>query len=195
MQRWQAAFFAALLVLATYVVIRAGSSRSLGTSAAAAASPTASITAPARDVPPPSRAFALDLDAGIELPLEVAGVDAGTGDALPNGSAAPVLDDGAPKSVTFGAVLVEYRGAEAASHGARSREEALALAKKLAEEAKTDFAAAVKAGDRGSSENIGAMPRGVLEPGPEYVLFNLGVGDVSEPVDSPRGFYIFKRID
>lgn len=192
MQRWQAAFFGALLVLATVVVMRAGSWRSPGPATAPPA-PAASVVPPVREDPAPSRPLALDLDAGIELPLDEPTVDAG--EALPSGSSAPVLGDGAPKSVSFGAVLVEYRGAEAASHGARSREEALALAKKLADQAKSDFAAAVKAGDRGSSEDIGSIPRGVLEPGPEFVLFNLKVGDVSDPVDSPRGFYIFKRID
>jgi len=39
------------------------------------------------------------------------------------------------------------------------------------------------------------MPRGILEPGPEFVLFNLRVGEVSDPVDSPRGYYVFKRTE
>ena len=68
------------------------------------------------------------------------------------------------------------------------------LADKLAKEAKEDFAAAAKQADVGL-DNAGEMRRGVLEPGPEYTLFNLAVGDVGGPVDSPRGFYVFKRIE
>ena len=41
------------------------------------------------------------------------------------------------------------------------------------------------------------MPRGMLEPAPEYVLFSLPKDGVSEPVDTPRGFHrqSVKRMD
>jgi hypothetical protein len=38
------------------------------------------------------------------------------------------------------------------------------------------------------------MPRGVLEPGVEYVLFTLKKGEVyGEPIDTPRGYWILRR--
>jgi PPIC-type PPIASE domain len=193
MQRWQAAFFGALLLLAVYVVVKESSPRApplRPEEAAHSAAPAPNIAKAAGD----DRPLAFDLDAGIALPLDEPAPDAGFGgETLPNGSAAPQLAAGAPKDISFGAILVEYQGVQGASRGARSRDDALALAKKLADEAKTDFAAAVKEGDKGSSEDFGSIPRGILEPGPEFVLFNLKVGEVSEPTDSPRGFYIFKR--
>src|SRR5262249_19802517 len=100
-----------------------------------------------------------------------------------------------PKSVVFGAILVQYRGAQGAPPTARSHVEALALAKEIAVLAKQDFKAAVAKGDRGSMENAGRMPRNVLEPAPEYVLFSLPKGGVSDPVDPPRGFWIVQRIE
>jgi hypothetical protein len=36
---------------------------------------------------------------------------------------------------------------------------------------------------------------GILEPAPEYVLFTLGVGAVGGPVDTPRGYWIVKRLE
>ena len=50
-------------------------------------------------------------------------------------------------------------------------------------------------GDSGSIEDLGRVPRGVLEPAPEYVLFTMPAGAVSDPVDTPRGYWIVKRID
>jgi parvulin-like peptidyl-prolyl isomerase len=105
------------------------------------------------------------------------------------------LPEGAPKSVVFGVILVEYRGAQGATRTARARDAADARAKELVEEAKKDFAAAVAKGDPGSMENAGAMPRGILEPGAEQALFTLAVGDVGGPVDTPRGLWIVKRIE
>jgi hypothetical protein len=120
-------------------------------------------------------------------------VDAG-GALLPSGEAPPSLPEDAPKSVEFGVILVTYRGAQGAPRDARSREEALTLAKELAAAAKDDFAAAVARGDPGSTENAGSIPRHVLEPAPNYVLFSTPVGEVGEPVDTPRGFWIVRRI-
>ena len=106
----------------------------------------------------------------------------------------------APKSVTFGVILVQYKGAQGVPPGTpavtRSREAALELAKQLAEEAKQDFKATVPKGDKpGSMENAGGMLRRILEPAPEYVLFSLPKGGVSDPVDTPRGFWILRRIE
>jgi len=92
-------------------------------------------------------------------------------------------------------VLVAYAGAEDAPRGVRSKKDALELAEKLAAQAKTDFHAAVRRGDEGSSDDVGSMTRGFIEPAPEYVLFTLPVGGVSDPIDTPRGFWIVKRIE
>jgi hypothetical protein len=131
--------------------------------------------------------------------------DAGAGDALegddtndagaqmPDGGAVPELS-GAPKSVTFGVVLVSYAGAQGAPRTARSKADAQKLAAELAELAKTDFEAAVKKGDLGSIADAGKMYRGIVEPAPEYVLFSLEPDQVGGPVDTPRGFWIVRRI-
>ena len=107
----------------------------------------------------------------------------------------PDLEAETPKSVVFGVVLIQYAEAQGAPPGTRSRADAEKLARELAALAKTDFKAAVDKGDPGSTTNAGRMFRGVLEPAPEYVLFKLGKGDVSDPVDTPRGLWIVKRIE
>lgn len=122
----------------------------------------------------------------------------GTPDAgrtLLTGEVPPGLAAEAPRSVVFGVILVQYKGSQGAPPSARSREAALELAKQLAAEAKEDFKAAVAKGDKGSMENAGRMPRGMLEPAPEYVLFSLPKDGVSDPVDTPRGFWIARRIE
>lgn len=202
MQRWTAVVFGLLLVVATVVIVRGaglpsrtpkpGGSAS-GRPVVLAINTSAPNLAPDLSMPPPGMPM-FDLDGGLPpLPSDEP-IDAG-GTTLPSGSSAPQLDDGAPKSVRFGAILVEYRGAETATRTTRTRDEALAKAKQLATDAQSDFAAAVKAGDKGSGEDFGSIPRNIFEPAPEYVLFNLQVGQVSEPVDSPRGFYVFKRLE
>jgi parvulin-like peptidyl-prolyl isomerase len=89
-----------------------------------------------------------------------------------------------------------YQGAQFASSGARSKEQAKQKALAAIDEAKRDFSAAVAKGDQGSTANAGRMPRGMLEPAAEYTLFSLGKGEVSAtPVDTPRGFWILRRVD
>jgi hypothetical protein len=106
-----------------------------------------------------------------------------------------LLPSTSPKTVRFGVILVQYRGAQAAAPTARSKEEALALARSIAQDAKTDFKSQVAKGDPGSMEDAGTLPRGVLESATEYILFTLGRGDVSDPIDTPRGFWIMRRIE
>lgn len=120
-------------------------------------------------------------------------------DRLPDGSPVPELPKGAPQSVKFGVILFEYEGAQAAPGQGAPRSRSKAAARDLAQEtlalAKTDFAQAVEKGDRGSTANAGTIPRGVLEPNVEYVLFTLDKGSVyAEPVETPRGFWIVRRI-
>jgi parvulin-like peptidyl-prolyl isomerase len=136
----------------------------------------------------------LDGGSGEESPESALGTsDAGA--TLLDGAAPPSLTGEAPKSVVFGVILVQYKGAQGAPPTARPRDAALELAKQLAADAKTDFKAALAKGDKGSMENAGRMPRGMLEPAPEYVVFSLPKDGVSDPVDTPRGFWIIHRIE
>jgi hypothetical protein len=120
--------------------------------------------------------------------------DSDDGGASLDGGALPALGEG-PKSVRFGVILVQYVGAQGAKAAVRSRAAAETISADLVKLARDDFAAAVKKGDRGSVADAGRMFRGILERKPEYVLFNLAKGDVSDPVDTPRGFWIVKRLD
>ena len=101
----------------------------------------------------------------------------------------------APRQIHLGVVLVTYQGAQGAPPHARAKAEARALAERLATDAKTDFHGAVQRGDSGSSDDVGRIPRGVLEPAAEVTIFSLAPGAVSDVVETPRGFWIAKRID
>jgi len=127
-------------------------------------------------------------------------IDAGAGGRMPDGSPVPPLPLTVPRQVRFGVVLVSYAGAQPSAAGAsrmpsRSKVDAQALADKLLVTATTDFHAAVQQGDGGSSDDVGRVKLGVLEPAPEYVLFTLGVDGVGGPVDTPRGYWIVKRLE
>jgi hypothetical protein len=126
--------------------------------------------------------------------------DAGSGAILLDGSPVPPLPLNAPRQVRFGVVLVSYAGAQpsaaATSHPAsRSRAEARTTADSLAAVAAQDFHAAVAQGDTGSADDVGHVKLGVLEPAPEYVLFSLPVDGVGGPIETPRGFWIVKRLE
>jgi hypothetical protein len=138
----------------------------------------------------PADAATLAVDGSLflaELPeLEPLGLDGGDGTTLPSG---------APRQVHVGVVLVTYVGAQGAPPNARLKKEAREIADKLAVDAKTDFHGAVQHGDTGSSDDIGRFPRGVLEGSTEYAVFSLAPGGVSDVLETPRGFWIVKRID
>jgi hypothetical protein len=127
-------------------------------------------------------------------------LDGGTGATMLDGSPVPPLPPTVPRQVKFGVVLVSYLGAQPSAGGGsrpstRSKADARALADRLAVTASTDFHAAVQQGDGGSSDDIGRVKLGVLEPAPEYVLFTLGPETVGGPVDTPRGYWIVKRLE
>ena len=61
--------------------------------------------------------------------------------------------------------------------------------------ADTDFHAAVQQGDTGSADDVGRVLQGILEPPLEYQLFTLPPGQIAGPWDTPRGFWIVRRID
>jgi hypothetical protein len=188
MQRFTAIAIGALLVVAIVALVLLGGHRNFlsetakkdaGPASAAAAQPL--IEAGSLD----ELLFASDI-----------GFDGGTrGLSAPETEMVALLPSGSPKMVRFGVILVQYRGAQAAPPSARSKDEALALARTLAEAARTDFKAQVSKGDPGSMDDAGRIPRGVLEPAIEYALFTLGAGGVSEPLDTPRGYWIVKRIE
>ena len=130
----------------------------------------------------PAEAGALDTDGGLTLGIQL---DAG---ALAN------LGSTAPRSVKLGVVLVQFAGAEGAT-SQRSKADALKRAHELQEQAKTDFSGAVKAGDQGSAADIGRIPRGVLEQPTEVAVFSLAAGELSEPLETPRGYWVVKRLE
>jgi hypothetical protein len=125
--------------------------------------------------------------------------DGGLGSTMPDGSPVPSLPSGTPRQIRFGVVLVSYAGAQPSAGGgrpsSRSREEAKALATRLLGAAEEDFHGAVQQGDSGSSDDVGRVRLGILEPAPEYVLFTLPVAGVAGPVDTPRGYWIVKRLE
>jgi hypothetical protein len=93
-------------------------------------------------------------------------------------------------------ILVTYQGAQFAPPSARSKEQAKQKATALIADAKTDFSAAVAKGDPGSAADKGRVPRGILEPAPEYLLFTLPKGEIyPEPIDTPRGYWVIRRIN
>ena len=141
---------------------------------------------------------AFEGDAGMLLLSDLLGpdprIDAGVGGRMPDGTLVPPLPLTVPRQVRFGVVLVSYAGAQPSAAGAsrtpsRSKTDAQALASALLLTATTDFHAAVQQGDGGS------LKLGVLEPAPEYVLFTLGIDGVGGPVDTPRGYWIVKRLE
>ena len=149
-----------------------------------AAAPPATETASAStDAGAPAPAAEEDLDAGLFLP------------SLSLGDASVIMPSGAPRSVKIGVVLVSFAGAEGASPSARSKSDALAIAERLGGEARSDFHRAVTSGDPGSADDIGRLPRGVLDPRTEVTVFGLAPGEISEVLETPRGFWIGKRID
>jgi hypothetical protein len=198
MQRWTAIVFVALFVASVALIIaKVGGPQPVSSPADAGADVDAAATdAGEGDAGPNGEEDGGSASgAGGEGPVGPADAGSGVGRKLLSGEEPPPLGPDAPKSVVFGVILVQYKGAQGAPANARTRDAALDLAKQLAAEAAQDFKATVAKGDKGSMENAGRIPRGVLEPAPEYVLFNLAKGGVSEPVDTPRGFWIVQRIE
>jgi hypothetical protein len=129
----------------------------------------------------------LDADGGLGL-----GSLGSLGNLLGDGGAMP---SGAPRAVRLGVVLVQFAGAEGAPSSARAKPDAFKHAQELMEQARTDWKAAVKAGDSGSSEDIGRIPRGVLERSTEVAVFSLDKDGISEPLETPRGYWVVKRVE
>jgi len=160
------------------------------------AAPSAAPSASVSTTPTPTPSAIATLEAAAETAL--APEDGATEgfDILPDGRKAPPVPESAPQEVTFGVVVFAYQGAQFASTGSRTKEQTKQKALAVLADAKHDFSAAVAKGDHGSTSNAGKMPRGMLEPAAEYTLFTLGKGEVAaEPVDTPRGYWLLRRID
>jgi hypothetical protein len=153
---------------------------------------TSGSAAPIGSVPAPVGSF----ESQVETALTP---DDGTGevfDRLPDGGKAPPLPDSAPQRIGFGVIQFAYDGAQFAPKGARTKEQAKQRAESVVELAQKDFSAAVAKGDQGSRSDAGHIPRGMLEPAVEFLLFTLPKGGVyGEPIDTPRGYWIVRRND
>lgn len=102
--------------------------------------------------------------------------------------------DASTRFVRMGVVLVQFSGAQGAAPNARPKTAALELARRLADEAKADFHQAVTHGDPGSADDIGRIGRGILEGPVEGLVFSMAPGQTSEPVETPRGYWVVKRL-
>jgi len=159
------------------------------------AKPVASIAASAKPAPSASASAVASADAG---PPDDAGPAPFTEgfETFPDGGKVPELPNSAPQQLSFGVIQFTYQGAQFAPSDARTKDAARQKAEAALELAKTDFAAAVSKGDRGSTSDAGRIPRGVLEPPVEYVLFTLDKRTVcSNVIDTPRGYWIVRRND
>jgi hypothetical protein len=181
-----------VLGVGAMVLGRGSGSKSYPTHESTASSVAGSASARAPAPPASSSAAITALDPVADSELE----PSGRFDVLPDGRRVPELPASAPAAIGFGVALFTYAGAQAAPDGARSRDAAKQRAQSVIEEAKRDFKAVVAKGDRGSTADAGRVPRGVLEPAVEYVLFSLEKGAVHpEPVDTPRGYWVVRRND
>jgi hypothetical protein len=161
-----------------------------------APAPKASVSAVASAKAAPSGSAKAGEPADVELDAGVArdGVVTEGFETFPDGGKVPELPASAPARIGFGAVVFAYQGAQGAPRDARSKEDARKKAVEALELAQKDFAAAVAKGDHGSTTDAGHLPRGVIEPPIEYVLFTMEKGKVHpEPIDTPRGYWVVRR--
>ena len=157
-----------------------GPAAKLAPSASAAAKPSASAAPASLDGGVPDDAGEIAFTEGFET--------------FPDGGKVPELPDSAPQEVSFGVVQFAYQGAQFAGSDSRTKDQAKQKANEILELAKHDFVAAVAKGDRGSTSDAGRIPRGVLEPPIEYVLFMLEKGSISPTqIDTPPGIRIVRR--
>lgn len=190
MQRSKTIALGLLVVVAIAILVlvsRSSKPKAASTAPSASAAPSASVVV----APPAPSGSAAELALGEPVEGESVGFD-----ILPDGKKAPPLPESAPQSVSFGVVVFSYAGAELSTTGARTKDQAREKALAAVADAKSDFSKAVARGDRGSTANAGRIPRGVLEPAAEYVLFTLPKGEISPaPVDTPRGYWVVRRND
>jgi hypothetical protein len=196
MDRQQTIGLGALFLLVVGVIAAVTHVPETTPAAPVAPAPSASSAASANVAPAPTPAAIASLEAAVDPTLSPDEVPTEGFDLLIDGRKAPPLPDSAPQEVTFGVVIYSYQGAQLAPAGARTKDQAKQKALSAVAEAQHDFAAAAAKGDHGSTSNAGRLPRGMLESAAEYVLFTLGKGEVAAaPVDTPRGYWILRRIN
>ena len=178
MQRWATLVFGLLVGGAVGAVVL-----STGRSVPRAPLPPTPSVAPSRSAPSAASAPPNSEPTPPEEVVEV-----------PDAESVAELPEDAPQSVEVGVIQFAYQGAEGAPRDAPTKTLAKERAMAAIQQARVDFAAAVKLGDAGSRENIGRIPRGVLEPRVEFALFTLPPETVhNEPLDTPRGYWIVRR--
>ncbi len=106
-----------------------------------------------------------------------------------------------PDELCAAHILIMYKGSQLAPEEiTRTKEEALALAKEVAEKAKADgadFAALAReysdgpSGPRGG--NLGSFPPDQMIPEFSQATVKLAIGEVSDPVESSYGYHIILR--
>jgi parvulin-like peptidyl-prolyl isomerase len=196
MQGSKSAAIGLLVVAAVAIAVVATRASKQPKAVAAIPSASASAASAASALPSASASASAALESAAEMALSPEETESASFDMLLDGRKAPPLPDSAPQQVSFGVVQFAYTGAQFAPANARTKEQAKQRALLAVEEAKRDFSAAVAKGDPGSAADKGRVPRGILEPAAEYVLFTLPKGEVSsEPVDTPRGYWIVRRIN
>lgn len=184
MQRAVPALFVVFVAATVGLLFRA--ERAASTSQPPAAQPTAS--AASTDVAPTTTGSAPRVDAGV-TPPPMTEIEK----ALAGGEVPPLPND-APSKVDIAVILFTHQEAQFAGKNARTKKEALRLAQEILPQARENFTEAVKRGDPGSTDDAGTVPRGVLEPPLQYVVYTLEKGQVfPEPVDTPRGYWVVKR--
>jgi hypothetical protein len=181
-QRWASILTSiAVIFLAAWMTYEARPPRAVKATVEAGAPASSSTTASAVVDAGPATA-ADDLDAGLTLSA-LSFLDA---TAMPSS---------APRTVKIGVVLINFAGAEGAPPNARSKKDAQGIAERIAQDARSDFSHAVTGGDPGSSADIGRLPRGVLDPRTEVSVFALAPGEISDVLETPKGYWIVKRLE
>ena len=124
-----------------------------------------------------------------------------TADQGPDVTDPPALSGQAPKRIAARHILIAYEGAvQAPPKLRRSRGEAVRMAEQVREEllAGADFTKLAKDrsddGSAGRGGQLGAFEQGRMVPAFERAAFALGVGEVSDVVETPFGLHVIERM-
>jgi peptidyl-prolyl cis-trans isomerase NIMA-interacting 1 len=108
---------------------------------------------------------------------------------------------GGPLTIGGRHILIAYQNAQrAAPEITRTRDEARTLAQQVANEARSgkDWVALWKqhSNEPGGREggDLGTFGRGQMVPAFEHAAFDLGVGEISDVVETPFGFHVIQRM-